>query len=478
MDEENKELQGTPEAEPETQEDLQEKVNRDIAEKVSEAAEEVQEEIDEANASAEEVGEMTEQADGEPVEEEVQIPILPEVVYDAEGNPTKLQFDEEGNLLVPVYDEEGNEIQFTIPEVPEPVKEPKRVNVKVSTVVLSCIGAAIAGALILLLCLQIPKWIAAMPEGSTVATVDGRAVTDLDMKFYLYEAANEYVEKNGGVGVKKASEFDWSMPDKENAGKTAEDVVRENAINKAIQEAVSFNACEKYNTDYKQEESDKTAENQIQQLTSTYGEDIVILNCKRQGLESIKQYRRKVAQAVELQALEEDLEKNPDRYYPEDKSSLKQYVSDESVTVDLIMVNKENAGEESTRAKAEELVARIRGGESYADVVKNLDSTVGSSMDGIAVEKGSTGMDEMESAMFALDIDGVSDVIDTAQGYYIAHRTVGAAELKASWKANAKISVKENAIKKLNLKEILAAQETASDEFQAEYSKVNAGKSK
>ena len=155
MENENKDLQGGADIS-----EMQEKVRRDVSEKIASAAEEVQDEIDaaaaEEDAALADAGQET--ADGE------------------ENEDTAFDGADE--------DPSWNDANFA-----EPVKEPKKVTLTVTNLVLSLVGTAIVGALVLLLCLQIPGWVESAPEGKKVASVDGMTVTDMDMNYYVYAAA-------------------------------------------------------------------------------------------------------------------------------------------------------------------------------------------------------------------------------------------------------------------------------------------------
>ena len=144
MENENKDFMGE---EIENTLTPEEKVQADISEKIADAAAEVQDEINEAASDVQEetedvACECCEECDGE------------------EALTEEAWMDVEKEAIV---------------EKPEPVK----VTVKKSSFILSLIGAAVAGALILLLCLNIPKIGAMIPEGSTVATVNGEKIQTL-----------------------------------------------------------------------------------------------------------------------------------------------------------------------------------------------------------------------------------------------------------------------------------------------------------
>jgi parvulin-like peptidyl-prolyl isomerase len=212
-------------------------------------------------------------------------------------------------------------------------------------------------------------------------------------------------------------------------------------------------------------------------MISTYGEELVVLNAKRQGIASLKQYARKVEQAMKLQAVQGDMEENPDKYYPEDKAVLQDYLQEDTATFTHILIAKETledeaeqaASNEEKRAKAEEILARIQNGEDFDTLLAEVGEDKNLTAEGYSFEKGSTGMDAVEEATLKLKADEISEVVESDQGYHIIKRMVGLVELEDYWKAQAKIKVKEGKIKKISLQEILDNINTATEDFEKLY---------
>lgn len=425
MEKENKEFQGSVE-----ESELQEKVRQDMAEKIAEAAAEVQDEIDNAF-------------------------VAEEAIEDAE-----------------ILEEAEEEVVV--------VKEPKKVTMNLSSLVLSLVGTAIIGALLLLGGMQIPKWIEAIPEGSTVATVDGTKITDLDMEYYLCAAAVEYFNENTEALATDPTTYDWEQEVED--GKTAEDIVRERAIDMAISEALLMNACDTYGAEFDAEEARNTAKTQNEQMIDTYGEELVMLNAKRQGVSSLKQYARKVFQAIKLDAVQTDMQENPEKYYPEDKTVLEGYLKDDTATFTHILIAKESledeaaqaASNEEKRAKAEEILARINAGEDFDTLLAEVGEDKDLTADGYSFEKGTTGIDAVEEATLNLKANEISEVVESNQGYHIIKRIVGLVELEDYWKAEAKIKVKERKIAKMSVKELLENIKTATEDFEILYEETQA----
>ncbi|MBQ2614668.1 MAG: peptidylprolyl isomerase [Clostridia bacterium] len=431
MENENKDFQTSAE-----EQELQEKVRQDVSEKIAEAAAELQDEIDSAE-------------------------VLPEDAEWEENQEAEEFADEDFEA------EEWEE---------EPVKEPKKVTLKLSSLILSLVGTAVLGALLLLGGMQLPGWLETIPEGKTIATVDGTEITDKDMGYFLYAAAYEYFQANAEDEA-SLSEFDWT---KEVDGKTAEEIVKENALDMAVEEVVLMQAGKKFGADFDAKEARAQAKAQLDQMVASYGEELVVLNAKRQGVDSIKQYTRKVMQMMEIQAVDADMQANPANYYPEDKSVLEKHASDKEATYKQILIAKDTAleGDEATadaeakRAIAEEALARAKNGEDFDALVKEVGKDPMQPEDGYTATNNTAFPDEVEKAVFALEINGISEIVETEDGFHIIKRTVGQPELRQYWKNEAKVKVKKGAWKKMTLKQVIDSVDEATKGFEELYAQM------
>lgn len=432
MDNENKELQNDI-----NMDELEEKVRQDVSSKIAEAAAEIQDEIDEAAAE---------------VEVEFEIEETEEVVTDAED----ASWDDENYVE------------------PEVVVEPKMITMKLQNLIMSLVGTAVAGALILLLFLQIPTWVEKMPEGKTVAKVGGVEITDMDMDYYVLKAAYDYLEENGGM-IKEPAEYNWSTETAD--GKTAAEVVKEMALENAINDAVLLSVGKEKGVKIDEEEIRVSAKSQLKQMMTQFGEDLSDLYLKMQGVDTEKQYLRKVVQMQYLTAVEEDMVANPDNYYPKDMSVLNDYVRTDKATVKHILIAATPEGEEpeegaltkeEARAKAEEVLARVNNGEDFDTLVAEFNEDPGQTEDGYTFGPGEM-VKEFEDAAFALKLDEVSGLVETTYGYHIIKRLVGQGEQEAYLRDEMKVKVKNGAVKKISVADIITENAEAGEKFQAGY---------
>ncbi len=444
MDNENKELQNSP-----TEAELEEKVMQDVSEKIASAAAELEEEIAEATEVA---ADEAEDFDVEEVAEEVE---------DAE--PVIIGYDEEGN---PIFGEV---------EAVEEEKEPVHVLVKLRNWILSLVGAAVVGAILLLVGMQAPGWLAnggssAVPatpvfsSGKVVATVKGTPITDKEMEFYIYKAATDYISANGGV-VSDPAEFDWDAEAED--GKTAGQIVKENALKTAIENVLLMRAGAENKVAWDQEMEEKYVDVQIYQTAKTYGDELVELNALAQGYPDMKTYKRMAIRNSFGVAIAEDMEKNKDAYYP-DEETLKEYAATDGATVKhvLIAIEQEVAegeeapaeGEEAPVDKkilAEEVLKKAKEGADFDALVKEFGEDPGQPEEGYTFGPGSM-MPEFEKAAFALGLNEISGIVETSYGYHIIKRIPGEMDLFNYWRATNKVKTKQKALDAISVKDVCA----------------------
>lgn len=439
MDNENKDFQGTTE-----ESEMQKKVREDIIGKIADAAAEIPEEIAAAEAADEEAA-----ADSETAAETAE-PVSAE--------------EAENQELDEMY--------------AEPPKEPKKVTITLSSFIMSLIGTAVIGALLLFVGMQIPGWIESRPEGKTAAKVDGTAITDLDMKYYIYIAANDYFTDNNNDGSAKIADYDWSQTGED--GKTAEQIVKDKALESVVGEVLIMNLGDKNGAEWDKAASEEKANSQTDQLVNSYGEELITLNAQAQGLSSIKQYKRKIVQFEHLQAVETDMESNPSKYYPEDTSVLNDYIAEGKGSAKHILIKnddgssagttedgQEAAPAEDKRAKAEEILGRINNGEDFDALMNEFNEDTGETEAGYTFTAGEMAA-PFEKAAFALKIGEVSDIVESQYGYHIIKRIPGRYELEGYLKEKAKIKT-TSVFDKLSVSDILKEVDTAATDFQTMY---------
>lgn len=421
MDNENKNLQNQ-----ETELDIEAKVRQDVSEKIAEAAAEIQDEID---------GEK-------------------EVV------------EENGQVLTDEY-EEGVEITEEVV-----VKEPKKVTLNLSSLIISVVGSAIIGALILLLGLQVPGWLDSIPGGKAVAKYAGEEITDYDMKYYIYQEATEYISEIAAM-VEKTSDYDWSRKVEEN--KTAEQLVKERAMDAAVADIAIMKAGKECGVEWDKKASVNEIKVQMDGMINQYGKELMTLNAVSQGLTNIKQYKRKVLQMHNLQAVQSEIQGDPSKFYPEDLSVLNDYTDDEEASAKHILIKfeeGEDADNSAKKALAEEVLAKVNNGEDFDALVQQYNEDQGQDEEGYTFGRGEM-VKPFEDAVFGMGIDQVSGIVESEYGYHIIKRVAGTTELKNYLIGKDEVKIKK-AYDKMSVKDILLETEEAMEKFQVLYAQSQA----
>lgn len=458
MDNENKDLQGS-----ETEMTPEEKVQADISAKISEAAEPLKDEINEANQ-----GEAA----------------LNDETVESEAADETAVLNEDGT---PIESDEMIDVK----------PEPKKVTLKLSSFVTSTVAAVLVGALLMFAVYQMPAANKALPGGSqkaamieesdgskVVATVNGEEITDYDVRYYICSEALAYASANS-ISEDQLGDYDW---DQEIDGKKLSDTIREKAVADAIGEVITLQKGAANNITL-----DETTANQIDaQINArkaSYGEDGLALRARTMGVSSLKQYEKIYKKVMTLQSVQQDMEENADKYYPEDKSVLNDYKQDGKASVKHILIKTdspssgdENADaqpQEDKKAKAQEILDRIKNGEDFDALMKEFNEDTGETEKGYTFTEGQMQLPEFETAAFALNIDEISDLVETTLGYHIIKRIPGMYELQAYWEndKDAKIKKKDSKIAKISVKDVMSDVKAATDQLTAEQAAQNSSSS-
>lgn len=415
----------------------EEKVQKDIGEKIADAAEPIQDEIDEANG-----------------------------VVNAESEGSE---ESEGNGEQSGLDESWSDEAWEEAGVEEVKPEPVKVTMKRSNLILSLIASLLVGALLCFAGMQIPAAIKNRPEGSTVATVSGEKITDLDVRYYIYAEASNYANKNN-ISQSDLATYDW---DQEVDGAKLSDTIREKAVDDAIDEVLTIKKGEENGV--KLDDATKSQiTSQVSSLQSTYGEDGLTLRARTMGISSAKQYSKMYEKVMTTQSVQEDIEKNPSKYYPENTDDLKDYKQDNKASVKHILIKASGTDENAlneAQAKAQAVLDRLNNGEDFDAVMKDANEDTGEPDTGYTFGEGE--MDEaFEKASFELGLGEVSGLVKSTYGYHIIKRVPGMYELQAYWRAqDAKnIKINKGKLAKLSVKDIMADVVAASEELQSEQS--------
>ncbi len=130
----------------------------------------------------------------------------------------------------------------------------------------------------------------------------------------------------------------------------------------------------------------KNIDSQISSIKANYGEEGFALRARTMGIPSIKQYTKMYYNAMTSQTVQDDILENPDKYYPEDKSVLSDYMQKDKASVKHILIKVDSGADEATteekRAQAQSVLDRLNAGEDFDALMAELNEDTGEPAEG------------------------------------------------------------------------------------------------
>ncbi len=364
---------------------------------------------------------------------------------------------------------EAADLQEDIPEATKTIVPEKKLTR--NTFIASLVGAAVVGALIATLIFSIaggiPKNNSSLTDASSadfsasdnsaiIAKVGDKEISATDLSYYINAEASNYANQNA-LTEEDLLTYDW---DQEIDGVKLSDKIVNAAVDNAVNEALTIQKGEENGITLA--ESDQySILGQIYGMLSSYGKDGLILRLRTMGIPTIEQYCKMYENVMLSQQVSADIDANPAKYYPEDTSSLNNYIQEGKASVKHILISTQSSdGEEAVdpaqkRALAEEILLRAQNGEDFDALVAEFNEDPGAGETGYTFTKG-TMVAAFEDAAFALKIGEISGIVETQYGYHIIKRIPGLYELQGMWKEDTKISLKKSAIAKLSVADIMS----------------------
>lgn len=300
-----------------------------------------------------------------------------------------------------------------------------------------------------------------------VATINGEAVTVADLQYYIYNVAMMQLYTINPEFTGDVSGVDWQQ--KLDSGKTLEETIIEEALKTAITDILTMQKGAEQGIALSDEEKTQMDEI-VDSFIANYGEETFALNLTAMGLDSKEEYKKIYERVSLVQMVEEDIQADLSKYVT-DVEKLKEYKSDDKVTVQHVLIMSEGGKYENPEEVANEVLTKAKAGEDFVALIDQYNEDPGATAAGYTLGPGEM-VKEFEEASFALDFDQISDIVKTDYGYHIIKRLVGTAELQNYWKADADIKEQKSVLKKLSVADvvnaIVNAQTTLQEQSQSE----------
>ena len=206
------------------------------------------------------------------------------------------------------------------------------------------------------------------------------------------------------------------------------------------------------------EADEKKITDWINEQKNTYGDKFEEI-LKKSGYESEETLTEIQRIQVYMQKVYDDMSKDMSKYLAE---KVKSQLSDDKVTVKHVLVefDKDDSGNITDEAKAaakkeaEEVLTKAKSGEDFDKLVEQYNDDPGATTEGYTFANDGTMVQEFADASFALEIGGISDIVETPYGYHIIkrlERAITPDEYIEMLKKDVDVRVKKGVYNKINI---------------------------
>ncbi len=301
-------------------------------------------------------------------------------------------------------------------------------------------------------------------SGSTViATVGDREITMDEYRYFVFQAATLEMYSRNLEFTGDFSGVDWG--EKNEDGVALENIVRDRALNEALQYALLAEDGETKGVKLTAEDID-SVDSMLEQFAEQNGEELLLKNLKSMGVTSVDGYKKLSNLMNMYYKTEEDFGANRDKYI-EDEEKLKEYADSEKVSAQHILILNDSEKHDNPEAAINEVLERAKAGEDFAALMAESNEDPGQAAAGYSFGRGVM-VPEFEEAAFALDYDEISDVVRSDYGCHIIKRVVGICEYTNYLKDNMAVEVDEKLLVEISAGEIVADIYSAITELQTE----------
>ncbi|MEG2584222.1 MAG: stalk domain-containing protein [Oscillospiraceae bacterium] len=297
---------------------------------------------------------------------------------------------------------------------------------------------------------------------SEVATVNGKAVTSDDLKHYMViEALNiiiDKAEKDPNISV---TDFDWDVMED---GRPLNDIIKENALNKATEDMVLIENGEKAGEVWTEEDEAAVAKT-VDSFVNQFGAEGFKLRVSTMGISTPEEYKKIYARMAHISGIEALMKEDITKFIPQDVD-LSKYVKKDAATVQHILI-KSDFKTDNELKKAEKVEKLAKGGNDFNKLMTEFNEDTGETAEGYTFGTGEM-VKEFEDASFSLKINEISKPVKSSFGYHIIKRLAGANEIKGYWREKAEVLVNQDEFDKLSISELMKIANDANAKINAQ----------
>lgn len=312
-------------------------------------------------------------------------------------------------------------------------------------------------------------------DNTAVATVNGEKILKTEFAFYFSQMQSTMLSEAQVTTVDEANAF-WETTEIE--GKKAADVARERALDEAVKVVLKAQKAEELGVSLTSEDK-QGIERQIgQTITGMGGQSKYEAELKKMGSNAAG-YKTFIEHNTLAGKVDQKLKEDP--AYTATDEETRAYVEENFVRAKHILLltqdptTQEKLDEATVaekKAKAEDLLAQIRGGADFDTLMNenSEDTGLSTNPDGYTFGKGQM-VKPFEEAAYALGVDEMSDIVESSFGYHIIKRLPltdegiessleqGKAQLVddkmdaqvEAWRKDATIAVEEKVLSKIEI---------------------------
>ena len=294
-----------------------------------------------------------------------------------------------------------------------------------------------------------------------LVTVGDETVTVGEFRYYVYNTALERAYSIDSVAAEDFSKFDWNQKTKNK--KVLADEILEDALDTVLQEAIMIEKAKENGVTISEEDKKATSQ-MVDGYVLQNGEEAFLLSANAVAVGSVEDYKSLANRIQAVEMAETEITSNLPRYM-DVNVDLSSWKSDKKVTAQHVLIMSNSEKYDDPEATAQEVLARAKAGDSFADLIKEYNEDPGATEAGYTFGPGEM-VKEFEKASFALACGEISDVVKTEYGYHVIKRLAGLAELQNYWVSNTAYDINEELLDKISVEKIMEAAGNAQKKLQ------------